>query len=128
MLHRANMGLVSPCFAMVFIGEPGTFDLLINGAKWYTESMKNAAPLTTSELHVLMHLLQSWRTFGAQKEAPQVHWPRSLEFVEVADEMQSHFESLHAIPVAGGTSAMELQAADYLLHRLETLRDGAILA
>ena len=57
-----------------------------------------------------------------------MHWPRSLEFVEVADEMQSHFESLHAIPVAGGTSAMELQAADYLLHRLETLRDGAILA
>lgn len=71
-----------------------------------------------------MHLLQSWRVSGAQKEAPQVHWPRSLEFVEVADEMQSHFESLHAIPVAGGTPAMELQAADYLLHRLETLRDG----
>ena len=90
--------------------------------------MKNAAPLTTSELHVLMHLLQSWRGVGAQKEAPQVHWPRSLEFVEVAHEMQSHFESLHAIPVAVGTSAMELQAADYLLHRLETLRDGAILA
>ena len=123
MLHRANMGRASPCFAMVFIGEPGTFDLLINGAKWYTESMKNAAPLTTSELHVLMHLLQSWRTFGAQKEAPQVHWPRSLEFVEVADEMQSHFESWHTASAVDRVPTMECQAADYLLHRLKALRD-----
>ena len=87
--------------------------------------MKNAAPLTTSELHVLMHLLQSWRLSQAQKEAPQEHWPHSLEFAEVSEDMQLHFEDLHVVPVAGGEPVMQLQAANYLLHRLEDLRDCA---
>lgn len=75
-----------------------------------------------------MHLLQSWRLSQAQKEAPQEHWPHSLEFAEVSEDMQLHFEDLHVVHVAGGEPVMQLQAANYLLHRLEDLRDSPMVA